>query len=167
MADYIPNDEAAAIADDLIQKHHTRLIGLKISHLLKLMPVPKQKKNAKPPRAGKKITLAKASKVSPKTNALADTDIRFVIEYGSMYWDRMDDNMKRALVDHELGHCGNDADGVYMVNHDIEDFGFMIERYGCWKKDVEEFVKTVLQVAAKQLDEAIAEHATETENETL
>ena len=145
MAEYIPNDEASVIADELIELYHPRLTGIKIAHLLKVMPVPKKTKNSKPPRQGKKITLAKTSKVSPKTAALASQDYRFVIEYGSLYWDRMPDNMKRALVDHELGHCGNDADGLYMVNHDIEDFGFMIERYGCWKKDVEDFVTTVLQ----------------------
>ena len=148
MADYIPNDEAAQIAADLITQYHPRLTGLKIAHLLRLMPVPK--KQTKQPRQGKKITLAKASKVSPKTNALAENDFKFVIEYGSLYWDKMDGSMKRALVDHELGHCGNDADGVYLINHDIEDFRFMIERHGTWKSDVESFVNTVLAVCGKE-----------------
>ena len=101
MAEYIQNDEAAAIATELIEQYHPRLIGVKISHLLKIMPVPKPKKSAKPPRA----TLAKISKVSPKTNAIAEKDYHFVVEYGSLYWDTMDDKMKRALVDHELCHC--------------------------------------------------------------
>ena len=150
MAEYIPNAEAEVIAEELIEQYHPRLIGLKIAHLLKVMPVPKPKKVQKQPRQGKKITLAKTSKVSSKTNALAEKDFHFVIEYGSLYWDQMEDNMKRALVDHELGHCGNDADGVYLVNHSIEDFDFMILRYGCWKKDVEQFVQTVLTTFNKQ-----------------
>src|SRR3990167_10168923 len=148
MADYIPNDEAAQIAADLIKQYHPRLTGLKIAHLLRLMPVPK--KQTKQPRQGKKIVLAKTAKVSPKTNALAENDFKFVIEYGSLYWDKMDGSMKRALVDHELGHCGNDADGVYLINHDIEDFRFMIERHGTWKSDVESFVNTVLAVCGKE-----------------
>lgn len=147
MADYIPNDEATSIAAELIEQYHPRLIGLKIAHLLRIMPVPK--KQPKQPRQGKKIILAKTSKVSPKTNALAENDFKFVIEYGSLYWDHMDDKMKRALVDHELGHCGNDADGCYLVNHDIEDFRFMLERHGCWKVDVAQFVETVLTVCIK------------------
>lgn len=144
MADYIPNDEAGQIAEGLIREHHPHLTGIKIAQLLKLMPIPKSGKKPKQARVGKKITLAKTSKVSSKMAALAADDFKFVIEYGSLYWDRMDDGQKKALVDHELGHCGNDADGVYLKNHDIEDFSFMIERHGCWKSDVTAFVQTVL-----------------------
>jgi hypothetical protein len=145
MADYVPHDEAEALAAGLIEKHHPHLKGLKIAHLLRIMPVPKKQKNPKPVRQGRKIVLAKTSKVSSKMAALASADFKFVIEYGSLYWMQMDDKFKLALVDHELGHCGNDGDGVYLKNHDIEDFGFMLERHGAWKKDVEQFVTTVLQ----------------------
>lgn len=149
MAEYITNDEAVAIADSLIPEFHPRLIGLKIAHLLKVMPIPKPKKNAKPPRHGKKITLAKISKVSAKTNAIVGTDFQFVVEYGSLYWDNMPDAMKRAVVDHELCHAGNDADGTYLISHTIEDFSEIFERYGCWKSDVEQFVKTVIEKVHK------------------
>ena len=156
MAEYTPNAEAEVIAEELIEQYHTRLIGLKIAHLLKVMPVPKPKKVQKQPRQGKKITLAKTSKVSPKTNALAEKDFHFVIEYGSLYWDQMADNMKRALVDHELAHCGSDADGVYLVPHSIEDFSEIFARWGCWKSDVEQFVKVVLTTLAKNKQEVSA-----------
>ena len=45
--------------------------------------------------------------------------------------------------------AGSDADGTYMAPHTIEDFSEIYERWGCWKSDVEQFVKTVLQVAMK------------------
>ena len=147
MAEYIPNDEAAAIAENLIEQSHRRLIGLKISHLLRVMPVPKKKKTQ---TRIKKVTLAKISKVSSKTNAIAEKDYHFVVEYGSLYWDQMPDTMKRATVDHELCHAGNDADGTYLIPHTIEDFAEIYERYGCWKSDVEKFVKAVLEKEMKQ-----------------
>lgn len=142
MADYIPNDEAAIIADELIETYHPHLTGVKIAHLTRLMAVPKKPKIQKP---GRKVVLAKASKITPKMAALASDNFKFIIEYGSLYWDKMTPEQHRAIVDHELGHCGNDADGPYMKSHDVEDFGYMIERYGCWKSDVEAFVKTVLE----------------------
>lgn len=162
MSNYIPNDEAAIIAEDLIEKYHPHLKGCKIVHLLKIMPVPKK---PKAPREGKKVVLAKVSKVTPKTKAIAADDYVFMIEYGSLYWDRMDDKFKRAVIDHELGHCGNDADGYYIKNHTIEDFDYMIERYGCYKRDVEDFVTAVLKkfaedamaIADSAVDETIAE----------
>ena len=146
MADYINNDEAQAIADNLIPLYHQRLTGLKIVHLLNLkMPPKPSKKPKKQPRQGKKITMAKTSKVSAKTQALAEKDVRFVIEYDSLIWDKLPEDKKRALVDHELGHCGNDADGCYLINHDIEDFKFMIKRHGFWKSDVQDFADTVME----------------------
>jgi hypothetical protein len=143
MADYIPNDEAAAIAENLIEKFHPRLIGLKIAHLLRIMPVPKKSKTPKPQRVGKKVVLAKASKVSSKTAALAAEDFKFVIEYGSLYWDKMEDKDKIALVDHELCHCGNDADGTYTLPHTLEEFKEIIDRYGFWKDDIKQFAEAI------------------------
>lgn len=144
MAQYVPNDEAAVIADELIELYHTRLTGLKIAHLLNLKAPPKpSKKPKKQPRQGKKIVMAKASKVSSKTQAVAEKDVHFVIEYDSLIWDQLPDDKKRALVDHELCHCGNDADGTYMVNHSVEEFREIIDRHSFWKNDVELFAQTV------------------------
>lgn len=154
MAIYIPNDEAEQIASELIPKYHQRLHGLKIAHLLNVKAPPKIAKNSKKPkkqpRAGKKITIAKCSKVSAKTCAVAEKDVHFVIEYDSLIWDAMQDDMKRAVVDHELCHAGSDADGVYIIPHGIEDFKAIIERWGFWKSDVEDFARTVIAVANKQ-----------------
>lgn len=169
MADYIPHDEAAIIAAELIESFHPHLKSVKIAHLLRIMPIPKK---PKAPRQGKKIVLAKTSKVSSKMLALAADNYGFVIEYGSLYWDQMDDKMKRALVDHELGHCGHDGDGIYLVNHDIEDFGFMLERHGLWKRDVAEFAATVIKTVTDQVNaaneaveqEAAAEHEAAAQN---
>lgn len=154
MAIYVPNEEAEQIAADLISKYHQRLHGLKIAHLLNVKAPPKVAKNSKKPkkqlRQGKKIVIAKCSKVSSKTCAIAEQDVHFVIEYDSLIWDAMSPEKKRAVVDHELGHCGSDADGVYCMTHDLEDFKFMLERHGFYKSDVEDFARTVINVANKQ-----------------
>lgn len=154
MAIYVPNEEAAQIAADLIPKYHPRLAGLKIAHLLNVK-VPKKvskksKKPVKQPRQGSKVTIAKCSKVTTKTQALAEQDIHFVIEYDSLIWDAMPVEKRTAVVDHELCHCGSDADGVYLIKHTLEDFKEILQRHGFWKADVEDFARTVLQVAAQR-----------------
>lgn len=147
MADYIVHEEAEQLAETLIPAYHPHLTGIKIAHLLKLMPIPKQsKKPKKQPRQGRKITMAKTSKVSAKMQALAAQDFKFVIEYDSNIWEGLDADKKRALVDHELMHCGNDADGCYMRNHDVEEFRAIIDRHGFWKSDVQQFAAQTEQV---------------------
>lgn len=64
---------------------------------------------------------------------------------------------KRALVDHELCHAApvlnkqlepvyNEAGrAVYRSRkHDIEEFRCIVERHGCYKRDLEEFAKALL-----------------------
>lgn len=144
MADYIVHEEAEQLAETLIPAYHPHLTGIKIAHLLKLMPVPKQsKKPKKQPRQGRKITMAKTSKVSAKMQALAAQDFKFVIEYDSNIWEGLDADKKRALVDHELCHAGNDADGCYLRHHDLEDFSSIISRHGMWRNDIIRFMETV------------------------
>lgn len=156
MADYIVHEEAEQLAETLIPAYHPHLTGIKIAHLLKLMPIPKQsKKPKKQPRQGRKITMAKTAKVSAKMQALAAQDFKFVIEYDSNVWESIDADKKIALVDHELLHCGNDADGCYLRHHDLEDFRVLIQRRGFWKSDVQQFAVTVEEVYHR--DEQTAE----------
>ncbi len=145
MIDYIPNVEAEEIAAEIIAKFHPNLTGIKIAHLLKVRPVPK-KRSTKQPRQGRKVVMAKASKVSAKMQALASQDYKFVIEYDSMIWDELNSDTRTALVDHELCHCGNDADGCYMKNHSVEEFREILSRYGFWKDDVLQFAETTEEV---------------------
>lgn len=140
MTDYIDNLEAETIASELIPQFHPHLVGLKIAHLSKVKP-PK-KKQGRPPREGKKMTMAKAARVSPKMRALG-ANFHFVIEYDDAIWQELTEDKKRALVDHELLHCGNDADGVYLRAHQVEEFGIVLERHGLWRCDVEQFAESV------------------------
>ena len=142
MPEFKENTEAAGLANGLIPEFHPHLIGLDIAHLSKIKP-PAKKKTAKPLREGKKITMAKTSRVSVKMRELMTTPWQFVVEYDDAIWQELTDVGKRALVDHELTHAGNDADGCYLKPHGIEEFSEILERNGAWKSDVKEFVETV------------------------
>lgn len=144
--EYEFNEVAEDLAEDIIEKSHARLKGLKIAYLFKVRPVTYDAKgNFKPRkpkflRAGKKEVWAKAAKVTDKYMPLLKAQFRFVIEFDREVWDRITDAQRKALVDHELCHCGVDAEGCYMKMHDLEEFKEVVERHGYWKSDIERFM---------------------------
>ena len=76
----------------------------------------------------------------------------FIIEIAYDVWQRLDDNGRMALVDHELCHCavGWDEDGdmqLSMRHHDVEEFLGVISRNGLWRESVQE----IGRVSAEQL----------------
>jgi len=146
---YELNEAAELIATDLIEKHHPRLTKLKIAYLFKSKvedPEDAEQRariaKVKPLRDGKKFTWAKASLVSDKWRALAEDDYKFVIEFDREVWNELTLEQQNALVDHELCHCGNDADGCYVRQHDVEEFRCIVQRHGFWKDDVKLFAET-------------------------
>jgi hypothetical protein len=144
MIEYIPNDEAQPVADELIKNYHQHLTGLKIAYLFKVSARPKKKKRAVSGRAAqKKLTIAKAQKVTAKMASIAAEDYKFVIEFDWWIWQDLDDNQKLAVIDHELAHCGNDADGCYMKPHDLEEFRAVVERNGFYLDDVRLFAESL------------------------
>ncbi len=139
MIDYVWNDLAAALAAPLIAAHHPHLESVKIAYLFKVAPVP-----PKPPkRAGKKLTLAKTAKVSARWQVLMEEGYVFAILFDYQLWQDLLSHQQRALVDHELCHCGMDADGAYLKQHDVEEFRAILDRHGFWKDDVAQFAETV------------------------
>lgn len=81
-------------------------------------------------RKGRDV-LADASIPNAKLKPLLDGDYHFVICVALDTWDAADDDMRAALIDHELCHCAFDGDGkAYIRAHDIEDFAEVIERHG-------------------------------------
>lgn len=66
-------------------------------------------------------------------------------------WNLLTDSQRRALVDHELCHCGVKDPGAdepewTLRAHDIEEFKAVIERHGFWKSDVREFSEAAHQL---------------------
>lgn len=139
MADYYKADDPEALSVELIDKNHPHLLGLHIAYLFKSVDETAKKKQ-KQPRMGKKITLAKTSRVSEKSRTLMTAPFQFVIEFSQNRWDELTPEQQLALVDHELAHCGNDADGCYLKSHGLEEFPEIAARHGAWMPDITQFV---------------------------
>lgn len=80
----------------------------------------------------------------------------FIIEIGKDVWeDAPSNDFRRALLDHELGHCGVKLDEhgeveyeektgrpkTYLRHHDIEEFEEVLERHGSYHKGLREFLE--------------------------
>jgi hypothetical protein len=132
-----------ALLDELVEAHHEELIGAQIVLAWNL--------TWKPDVDGR-VTLGKCKKASDLDRELTPFD--FVILLRREFWTHptVTDQQRRALLDHELCHAtvAYDDDGepkvderdrtVYRVRkHDLEEFSAIAERYGCWKRDLEQF----------------------------
>ena len=89
---------------------------------------------------------AKACLVSGKAQEYEPHDFR--IEINFTIWNTLTNDQKRAVMDHELCHCGRLEDEktgterYYIRKHDLEEFHDIVARYGPkWRPAVEEFVK--------------------------
>ena len=155
MPDYEWNKQGQIMGDELIKEVHTHLEGLKIAYLFKQTPDydnPKRKIKPKYMRQGKKITLAKARLVGRIYEDLLAQNFKFIIEFDRDRWDMLTLPQQRALVDNELSHCGNDADGCYLKQHDLEEFRGVVERNGLWKSDIEAFAESIDKQRSLALD---------------
>lgn len=108
----------------------------------------------KPSKDGK-LELGKARKVNDLDRQRVDGD--FIILLNKDAWGAFLPNQRRALLDHELCHCvveldkaGNpkeDETGkplTRMRRHDLEEFVEVVERHGCYLKDLEEMADAML-----------------------
>lgn len=99
-----------------------------------------------------RVTLGKCKKASDLDRELAAFD--FVILLRRAFWasPSVSDQQRRALLDHELMHAAVKFDDrgepvedergrrVYRIRrHDIEEFSVIVERYGLWTSDLEQF----------------------------
>ncbi len=144
MADYYWADEPAGLAIKLIEENHPHLTGVPIAYTFKAVP-PKKKKNDAVQGRIKKETWAKTSKVSESSKCLMVQRFEFKIEFNHAKWIELAETPDKqlALVHHELAHCGNDADGTYLIPHSIEEMSSTVEKFGLWKSDVAQFAATI------------------------
>src|SRR6185312_8975695 len=102
--------------------------------------------------------LGKCVKASDLQRELVDWD--FVILLNREVWHdlRFTREQKLALLDHELCHAelARDEDGnakfdekgrkVWRTRkHDIEEFQAIVQRHGCYKRDLEKFAETLIK----------------------
>lgn len=133
MATFHPNTEAEVLAKDLIAKYHTHLQQADIAYLF-------TDKSLK--QLGKPL-LGKAAKASPILRHFSGHD--FIILFPEELWSSLNPEQRKALVDHELCHCGADPEsgGVRVVGHDVEEFYAIIERHGFWQQDLQDLAVNV------------------------
>lgn len=136
-----------AVAKILIPVHHGWLRGRPIAYLWR----EEMERNGK-------IVLGKASKASGKVRYFGEVD--FVIEFHWTAWQALSPRERVALVDHELTHCGvestDSGERLRMVPHDVEEFSSIVERWGLWKPDLEQFGKVVVEATQMSLFEPAA-----------
>lgn len=102
------------------------------------------------------VTLGKCKRASDLDRELAAWD--FIILLREAFWTDacVTDLQRRALLDHELCHAALacDAHGEPVEDergrkvwrtrkHDLEEFSEIAERYGVWKRDIEQFARAL------------------------
>lgn len=108
------------------------------------------------PDADGRVTLGECKKVTELAREVAGElgSFDFVILLRHEFWmdERVTNPQRRALLDHELSHAAVQLDSedrpvrnergriCYRIRkHDLEEFAAIAERYGTWKKDLENF----------------------------
>jgi hypothetical protein len=104
-----------------------------------------------------RVTLGKCKKASDLDRQLTAFD--FVIVLNRHFWTEptVGEDQRTALLDHELCHAEVVMDGdepfkdelgliVYRIRkHDLEEFSKIVQRYGCYKKDLEQFAAALFR----------------------
>lgn len=138
---------------DLVTEHHEHLRDARIALAWA---------KAWKPDVDGRLVLGKCKKASDLDRELAAFD--FVILLNKGFWQDFDvtDAQRRALLDHELCHAAvaydqlgepiEDERGrkVYRIRkHDIEEFAVIVERHGCYKRDLETFAAALRRRGAQ------------------
>ena len=121
-----PAEDVEKIAKKLIPKYHSHLASCSIAYLFKNKPMKSR---------GREVC-ATAEKVSKKNHALCG--YHFIITVAYPTWKDLSEDVKRAVVDHELEHCFVEDDEktgepkYSILPHDVEEFGSIIRRHGLY-----------------------------------
>jgi hypothetical protein len=144
------------MASNLVARHHQELRNAKIALAWC--------KSWKPDIDGH-VRLGQCKKASDLDRELAPYDI--VVLLSQEFWtnDRVTDAQREALLDHELMHACVKLDPdthepmvdekgrtLYRLRkHDIEEFSEIVERHGCYKRDLEIFARALRRSAQEVL----------------
>lgn len=144
MPAYASDPSLEPIGQKIIDEYRPDLKILKIKYLFR----------DKAPVSENHVTAGMCYRVDDRNRTLHGYDI--IIELARDVWDEANDDFRRALVDHELGHIGiridddsgspaiDDATGrvkVYLRKHDIEEFEDVLERHGAYHKGLRSFLE--------------------------
>lgn len=126
--------EVVEMADQLICTHHEHLMDQVVGLLFR---------SERSTSGGQEI-LGQTSKVSDKMNALLpqEEQMDFLIWIARDWWYAASQEQKKALLDHELCHCGPEGK---MRPHEVEEFVEIIERHGLWHRSLKRFADGAVQ----------------------
>jgi hypothetical protein len=136
MTEYYKAIEVADIARELIKKYHSALGSANIVFLFR----------DKAPKSKGNLTLGAARRTNPVEKTLTGYD--FIIWIAEDEWSDLDMKERKALVDHELSHCGLDENGNWTtLEHDFTGFNAVLRRYGYWSGDLKRMKKSIEQMS--------------------
>lgn len=112
------------LANQLIQAFHLPLKNARIGFLFRTEPTTSN---------GKRVW-AKALKVTNHWKMYADLD--FIIWIDEDMWVDLDEDRRKALIDHELCHCDFTTGEAKIRAHDFEEFHEIVKRHGAWNHEL-------------------------------
>lgn len=112
-----------------------------------------------------RITLGQCKKASDLDRELMAWDFIILLQQAFFADVSVTDEQRAALIDHELCHATVKLDPlthepiedergrtVYRLRrHDLEEFGEIVERHGCYKRDLELFAQSMLRARQQPL----------------
>ena len=93
-----------------------------------------------PKEHGGCVVLARFAKVAPLWHGLTGYDA--IIRVEAWAWTRLDPSEQEALIAHELCHGEmSDKGAIRVMKHDLEEFNFVVRKYGAWQEHIALFDK--------------------------
>ena len=133
---YEESPEVADVAYDIINDHRTELQDANIAYFFRHGPWRSKGKNV----------LGQAKKVSGLYRELTGKD--YVIVISADFWQQATEAQQKAIVHHELMHCGKNEDGSWVLHdHDFNGFNQELKLYGVWTGDLKQMDQQRRQIS--------------------
>jgi hypothetical protein len=145
------DNDVVEMANEVIKQYRPELLTADIVYIFK----------EKAKKRGGKIVIATASKVSDKQNIIHSHEgkpsYEFMIEIGADAWLSLSPDQKRAVLHHELRHCGykeKDEEMIpIIIPHDLEEFSDVVEAHGFYLRDVLDFANKIRNMKVTDTNE--------------
>lgn len=129
------------LCQEVLRDHHSELIRADCEVVFQFVVCENEAGQMKMPKPNKhgQTVLGKAKCFPAADRAVGAPD--FSITLLLNWWELATDEQRRALVDHELCHCGLDDTGEYekpmSVPHEFEGFHAELARHGPWDHNLQ------------------------------